>query len=212
MPTFPWSLTSPSRPLLVYFQNTSACLACAEVVPYVSVCPARLYGQGFIAPVSGSFMLVSFPIIVLNNIGWSELKRISHGAVALCIVANPCLCLDWKCVTCPTANAKGNLDRMECYTNSDLAKMAEIIQTPVRDYDVSFMRYRQTDAWKRRKACCPSCQFLWQHCQTAQQIPVPSMCKALWWDSDIPKVWALLQGSPLVCIQGVYTRTIQGSI
>ena len=58
-----------SRPLLVYFQNTSACLACTEVVPYVSVCLARLYGQGFTAPVSGSFMLVSFPVIVFNNIG-----------------------------------------------------------------------------------------------------------------------------------------------
>lgn len=42
-------------------------------------------------------------------------------------------------------NAKGNLDRMECYTSSDLAKMVEIIQAPVRDCDVSFMLYPQTD-------------------------------------------------------------------
>ena len=42
-------------------------------------------------------------------------------------------------------NAKGNLDRMECYTSSDLAKMVEIIQAPVRDCDVSFVLYLQTD-------------------------------------------------------------------
>lgn len=28
-----------------------------------------------------------------------------------------------------------------------------------------------------------------------KQILIPSMGKAMWWDSDIPKTWALLQGS-----------------
>lgn len=30
---------------------------------------------------------------------------------------------------------------MECYTNSNLPKIVEIIQMPVRDYDVSFVLY-----------------------------------------------------------------------
>lgn len=112
---------------------------------YLCVCLARLYGQHFIVPVPGSFMWSPFPVIVFNNIGRSKLNRVPKSEIPLCFVANPCLCLHWKCVLCPTENAKGNLDRAECYTNSNLAKTVEIIQMPVRDYDVSFMLYPQTD-------------------------------------------------------------------
>lgn len=112
---------------------------------YLCVCLARLYGQHFIDPVSGNFMWSPFPIIVFNNIGRSKLNGVPYSEIPLCFVANPCLCLHWKCVLCPTEKAKGNLDRAECYTNSNLAKTVEIIQMPVRDYDVSFMLYPQTD-------------------------------------------------------------------
>lgn len=87
------SLTSPSGSLLIYFQNTSACLACTEV-PYVSVCFTRLYGQCFVVLVLDSFMLSPFPVIAFNNIGSSEPNGIPHSVVPLCFVANPCWCLD----------------------------------------------------------------------------------------------------------------------
>lgn len=45
--------------LLIYFPNTSACLACTEVVPDVSVCFARLYGQWL---VFHSFLSSPFPV------------------------------------------------------------------------------------------------------------------------------------------------------
>lgn len=137
-------------------------------VPYVSVFQAGVYGRCLTAPVSGSFMLISFPMLVSDNTDWSELNRISRHAVSLCVLANPCLCLDWKCIMCPTENAKGNLDRTECYANSDLAKMVEILQTPVWDSDVSFMLYPQTETSNRRKTCCSLWQFLWHHCQTVR--------------------------------------------
>lgn len=137
---FPWSLTSPFRPLLLYFKNTPVCLGFTEVAPYVCVCFARQCAWGLIV-----FCRVPFPLRVFNNIGSSERNRMPHGAVLLCLVGNPCWCLDRKCVLCPTRNAKGNLDRMECYTNTNLAKMVEIIQTPVRDrclfYGLSTNRY-----------------------------------------------------------------------
>lgn len=37
------------------------------------------------------------------------------------------------CALCPTENAKGKLDGMECYTNSNLPKIVEIIRTLCRD-------------------------------------------------------------------------------
>ena len=52
-------------------------------------------------------------------------------------------------------------------------------------------------------------QFLGCHCQTVRQI---AMGKALRWASDTPKLWALLQGSFLVCIQDVCTGTVQGGV
>lgn len=128
VPTSLWSLPSPSRPQLIYFETLLRVLHALKL----SVCLFVWLDSVFLrAPVSGRFMLVSFLVTVFNNFGWRELNRISHRAVPLCIVANLCLCLDWKCVPCPMENAKGNLDRMECYTSSDLAKMVEIIQAPV---------------------------------------------------------------------------------
>lgn len=128
VPTSLWSLPSPSRPQLIYFETLLRVLQALKL----SVCLFVWLDSVFLrAPVSGRFMLVSFLVTVFNNFGGRELNRISHRAVPLCIVANLCLCLDWKCVPCPMENAKGNLDRMECYTSSDLAKMVEIIQAPV---------------------------------------------------------------------------------
>ena len=60
-------LPSPSRPLFIYFQDTSVCFPFTDVVPFVSVCLARLYGQCLIVSVSGSFMLIPFPLITLTE-------------------------------------------------------------------------------------------------------------------------------------------------
>lgn len=61
----------------------------------------------------------------------------------LCVLWLIHACLDRKCVLCPIESAKGNLDRMECYTKCILTKTVEIIQMSIRNY-VSFMLYPQT--------------------------------------------------------------------
>lgn len=137
------------------------------------ICFARLYGPWL---VFGSFLSSLFPVIVFKDVGWSERNGMPPGAVPLCVMGNPCWCLDRKCVLCPTKNAKGNFDRMECYTNSNLAKMVEIIQTPVRDWCLFYAL--STNRYLKREECLLSLWwFLWHHRQTdigaiRVQIPV----------------------------------------
>lgn len=94
----------------------------------------------------------------------------------LCFVVNPCICLDRKCVPCPAENAKGNLYRMECYANSILAKMIEILQMAIRNY-VSFMLHTQT-ILKTEEMSAAHCGSFYDI--TVTQILMPSMCKAMW--------------------------------
>lgn len=87
VPAFLWSLPSPSGTLFIYFENTSVCSAFTEVVPYVSVCLARLHGQCLIFLVSVSCMLSPLPLIAFSNIDWREPNRISPGTVwFLCVL------------------------------------------------------------------------------------------------------------------------------
>lgn len=89
------------------------------------------------------------------------------------------LLLEWKCVLCPTENVKGNLEWMECYTNSNVAKTVEIIQMPVKSllylFNALSQRYFGTGMWLLTVIV-----FLWHHHQTLAS----RVCK-------IPLVWDL---------------------
>lgn len=191
VPALLWSLTSSCRPLLIDFSKyfflpythwscfSHVCLSCWTV--WTMSCSLKL-----VVSTWSPFHIVMF------NTSWSELNRASHSAVFLRFVVNPCLGLDWKCVLCPAVNAEGNLDEMECYTNSNLAKLLRLSkglwETMMSLSGFIHKRILQTGGMSA--ACCGCFYDI-----TIKQILLPSTCKALWWISDIPQIWALLQRS-----------------
>ena len=74
VPTSLWSLPSPSRPRLIYFQTLLRVLHALKLFR-MSVWLDSVFLR---APVSDRLMLVSFLLTVFNNFGWRELNRISH--------------------------------------------------------------------------------------------------------------------------------------